>query len=1421
MSSVDSRIVTMKFDNGQFEKGAGTTISTLDRLKQALHLPGATKGLENVQDAANRTNLGTLQGGVTKVSAGFTAMATIAITALATITQKAMSAGAQIIKSLTLQPVMDGFKEYELKMGSIQTILANTEKDGTTLEDVSAALDELNTYADKTIYSFGEMTKTIGLFTNAGINIESATSMIKGFSNAAAASGATAEGTARAQYQLSQALTTGTIRLMDWKSLTNAGMGNKNMQTSLINIAEAMGEFEGKSITAKEAGDNFNGSLEKEWLSAGVMEQYLKIMAGEVTPAQMKSIGLSQEQIDVLVQEAKTAEEAATKVRTFTQLMGTTRESIGSGWAATFDIILGDFNEATELFSGISSGISDFVNRSAEARNKMLQDWKDLGGRDTLIEGLKTAIQGLGTIIKPVAQAFREIFPATTGKQLYDLTVKFKEFTEKIKIGSDTALKLKETFKGFFAIFSIVGQVIKGFIGVIFDLIGAVGKSSGGFLDITSKIGKFLSGVDSALKSGDGLTKFFETLSAVLQTPVKLIQALASYVIGVFSGFNQTEASAINGTFERMGQRLGPLAALFESLWSAMETLSTKIKAAYKVLTPYVDAIKNAFKSIGKALREAFSGADLNSVLDLINTGLFAALLIMVRKFLKNFTMDFGGGFIESIRDTFGALTGTLQAMQTNIKADTLFKIAGAVAMLTASIIALSLIDSDKLTKAMFAITVAFGQLVVAMAILTKVGGMTGFIKIPIITAGMILMAGAVVILAQAIKTLSKLDLSELAKGLIGVSGAMGVLVIGIQPFAKMSGGMIATGLGVLAFAFALKTLATAVGKFASYDLGEIAKGLTSIIATLIILTVAITKMPPNLPMIGLGLIGVGVGLGIFAAAIKKMGELEPGTIVIGLVGIAGALALMALAMGKMPPNMILTAIALVAVGIAMQKIGDAVSTLGGMSLAEIAKGLTALALSLTILGVAMALLSGSIMGAVAIATLAVSLGFLVPALKALGNLSLKEIVVSLLALAAVFTVLGVAAYLINAAAVVILALAASLALLGAAVALTGLGILAFAKGIEILVTLGGAAATAMATMLSVFIQAIPKMMNAFAQGIIEFTITITKNIPVFMQATYKLLNGILDVINEMAPKIAKTMGKVLNLMLDYVVANSPKIVNAGYKLLIDFLTVIKNNIYQVVTVATQIMIRFARAIGDNAPAVADEGVKTVIKLINAMANAIRNNSKEMNAAGRNLSSAIITGFIGGITSGVTGVIQAIVNMAKGAIAAAKKILGIKSPSKEFEQIGVFVDSGFASGIRNNSNLATDAVEDMGSDMLDEFRTQITDWNQLVEDEMSLDPVITPVIDMSEVQKEKWGDAAIDALVQAPVIPARQSNVNAMSIASDSQYVSAGSPKAQAETKAPTTIKFEQNNYSPKALSEVELYRQTRNQLALAKGALA
>lgn len=239
--TVDERVVEMRFDNKQFESNVQTSLSTISKLKQSLNLQGASKGLENVSTAAKSCNMSGLTGAVETVRMKFSALEVMAVTALANITNSAVNAGKRIVSALTIEPVKSGFEEYETQINAIQTILANTESKGSTLQDVNSALDELNHYADMTIYNFTEMTRNIGTFTAAGVDLETSVSAIKGIANLAAVSGSTSQQASTAMYQLSQALAAGTVKLQDWNSVVNAGMGGQVFQDALKETARVHG----------------------------------------------------------------------------------------------------------------------------------------------------------------------------------------------------------------------------------------------------------------------------------------------------------------------------------------------------------------------------------------------------------------------------------------------------------------------------------------------------------------------------------------------------------------------------------------------------------------------------------------------------------------------------------------------------------------------------------------------------------------------------------------------------------------------------------------------------------------------------------------------------------------------------------------------------------------------------------------------------------------------------------------------------------------------------------------------------------------------------------------------------------------------------------------------------------------------------
>lgn len=432
--TVDNKVVEMRFDNDQFEKGVATSMSTIDKLKAKLNFQDADKSLSSLSDSAKKVDMSTLANSVQKVSLQFSSLQVIAGTALANITNNAVNTGRKILSALTTNPVKDGMSEYETQMNAVQTILANTQKEGTNVKIVNKYLDELNTYADKTIYNFSEMTRNIGTFTAAGVKLGTSVSSIKGIANLAATSGSNAQQASTAMYQLSQAIAAGKVQLMDWNSVVNAGMGGQVFQDALIRTSEHL------KTGAKEAINtygSFRESLTKgEWLTTQVLTETLDQFATaadtqeEYEAAVKKFVdeGYSQEEAEQIATMAKTAGEAATKVKTFSQLIDTCKEALGSGWTTTWRLIFGDFEDARKLWTSVSDAIGGFINKFSDARNKVLDsalynNFKSLGER------IKSVGETTETVTK-VTENFGEVVNRVIGGEFGNGAERVQKLTE-------------------------------------------------------------------------------------------------------------------------------------------------------------------------------------------------------------------------------------------------------------------------------------------------------------------------------------------------------------------------------------------------------------------------------------------------------------------------------------------------------------------------------------------------------------------------------------------------------------------------------------------------------------------------------------------------------------------------------------------------------------------------------------------------------------------------------------------------------------------------------------------------------------------------------------------------------------------------------------------------------------------------------
>lgn len=494
MATIDERVVSLKMNNKQFLSAIKESASSMDRLKDSLKMQGAADGLSRIGEIAKNTTLGDLATKALDIGKNMTVMQGLAVTAFGGIGVAALNAGRSVVSGF-IGTIKDGFNEYELKMRAIQTIMANTVEKGTTLGEVKTSLAELNTYADKTVYSFSDMTHAIGLFTAAGVDLQTSVASIKGLSNLAAASGSTAQQTATAYTQLSQAIAAGAVHLQDWNSLVQAGMGGESFRNALIETSRMMGTGYDEAI-AKDG--NFRESLKEDWLTAQVMTTTLTALTNDLSESQLVEMGYSEEQAHKLKQFAQGAFDAATKIRTFSQLVDTTKEAIGSGWAETFEILFGDFEEASVLFTSIGDWLGGVIKASADARNGFLQMWKDLGGRASLVQGLANIFWAIVKVLGQIGTAFRRVFMNASAEGLVRITKAFENFTSKLIITNNFADKLEWTFTGLFSVFHIFATIIGEVAQVIFTVASHIVQAlfpaftgiNSGVFQITKVLGK-------------------------------------------------------------------------------------------------------------------------------------------------------------------------------------------------------------------------------------------------------------------------------------------------------------------------------------------------------------------------------------------------------------------------------------------------------------------------------------------------------------------------------------------------------------------------------------------------------------------------------------------------------------------------------------------------------------------------------------------------------------------------------------------------------------------------------------------------------------------------------------------------------------------------------------------------------------------
>lgn len=1352
MSSVDDRIVNMQFNNKQFTQGVQQSQRDLTGLDKTLANAGKASGLGKMGDAA------------TQVSTKFSAMQVAGVTAVATIANKVTLAAGSMLKKLTIQPIIDGFREYTTNLESVQTIMANT---GKSVGTVNKYLDQMNEYADQTIYNFSQMAKNVGTFTAAGVELPKAVSAIKGISNLAALSGSNSQQASTAMYQLSQAIAAGKVGLQDWNSVVNAGMGGKVFKNALAQTAVAMGDLSSNAVKVgtdvEIMGQSFRNSImatpgSESWLTSDVLvttlatldgrfsktaitagllaDGYTELQAKEMAEAEMaksrielakQGVKFSDEEYKAMIKKADAAYAAATQIKTATQLFAVVQESIGSMWASAFRIILGDFKQSKELWGNVGDVVLGIVDNISHGFLGMLRVWEERGGRLKVIEGLSNIFGGLIDIFGAIAKGFDRAFPDNNVSMLNRLSKAFLAFSEYLVPSKDTLEDIGTIAEAVFSVLhfgvTIVKGITKGLSAFVGALFGATSGARGGVLSLVASIAEVIIAIEDWLTSGSKITRLLAGIGTVAGGALAPIVSLISSVVGAIAGLASGDlpqitvsiagiknsfldfiSNILNGLatltspfqsvsdfFADLASKVGGLKTTFSDVMSSLQgggggaasgglsamagglsslggilktvggfikdtlgdiadsfhvvgdagaatadkigdtfgkvddaastvqqstskAFSSVSQSAGAAASGGVDklasagsAIKSIFSAIGGAIMGFFSsiGDGFGWIADklsnipwpqdalewatLLNALLAGALIKRlfftkgVLGTLKDTIEGMGRSFrivSKAWRDSLDQLTDTLKTMQGAIKAEMIKNIAIAVALLVASLVILSYIPAEKLANGMAALSATMLMAGAMMQVM-----MVGLKKIPVkdlvkygigfslVGVGMMAMATSVLILTAAVAALAFIPFDKLKQGLGAVAILMGIMTASLLLLSGQGAKVAAVGAAMALMAVAIDTMVLAV--------------------------LALGVLPFDKLEQGLG--AVAVGIGIMTASLLVLSGNSAKVLAAG-----GAMVLMATALNILIPLIV---------------------TMGLLPWDVVEQGLKAVAIGLGIMVGALLILSGNTAGvmgaAVAITLIAASLNILIPMIITLGLLPWEVVKQGLTAVAIGLGILVVAGYLAIGAAAGLQALSIVILAIGAAMFLAGTGMGLFAAGLALLAAVGVAAIGVITLAIGAFIALLPNIAIQVAAAFVTFLQAIALASPKIRKALGTIFSNILGVIDDNAPKIAKTLRNLVQLGLDTIVSMHASFTEAGFQIIMNLLSGLEQRLPDMVTKATDVAIAFITALGDNAVKFANAGADVLIETLEGLEDAVRTKGDRIREAARGLADAL------------------------------------------------------------------------------------------------------------------------------------------------------------------------------------------------------
>lgn len=895
---VEDDVVRMQFENGQFEKKIRQSQKSIEALKKSIDFSESGKSLAKFQNETKKFNMDGMGRAVEAVQVKFSAMDTVVMSVLNRLTNAAVDAGKKIVSALAFDGMSDGWNEYKLKMNSIQTIIMST---GESLSTVNKYLDELNTYSDRTIYSFSDMTANIGKFTNAGVGLKDAVAAIKGVSNEAAISGANAEQASHAMYNFAQALSAGYVKLIDWKSIEVANMATMDFKQNLLDTAVALGTVvkkgedyyttttnaKGATSDAFNATKNWNDNLQYQWMTTDVLVQTLSKYTDETTELGQKAYA------------------AASEFKDAGQMFAAWKEAIGSGWEHTWETIFGNFEESKKLWGFLDNIIGNYIVKTFAAKNATLDAWKKMGGRNSLMRSFVNVMAAAVGILDTFRVAYRAIFPEKNAKEIKSITDAFEVFTKKLIMSRDKVDKLYRTLKGLFTIVKIVKNVLGVGLKISLQIISKLlGVSVNSVLDLTAVLGDGIVQFDKFAKVSDVVAKGVNLISSAIAFSIKNIEYFAKAIWNwkgtqeVIKLLDELIVKTLWPDIKDFGENAGKLIDEFidhckevghidfkallstilgigavakesfggagdsiDSFTSKLYSLRSKITGYFKGWTDQADGFKktmiDTFNGIFSFVEDKSGKVNTANILTILLGGVSVKALYNLSKLLSVLTDRFGGLFAlpAAIGNSFiklmnqGALT--LKTWQDSIKADIVIKIAKAIAILVGSIALLTVLPQDRIEGAVVLIGIlgaaltAFAYTIGSISTEKLAKGFSG------VSAMVISIAGSILLMTIALEKLQNVTINKSMAINIGViTGLVGVITICSGALIKYTMGadskLAAAGaLQIVALAASLLLMVKALKQLSGYDIddaGSTIGALVLAVGSLSVLMIAVGK---------------------------------------------------------------------------------------------------------------------------------------------------------------------------------------------------------------------------------------------------------------------------------------------------------------------------------------------------------------------------------------------------------------------------------------------------------------------------------------------------------------------------------------------------------------------------------------------------